>query len=154
MLVWLPEFAVGNDQIDADHREMLSLLNKIEQAFACGFPLAIIRIFLTELFEFTECHYEREEQIQRMIPLQKSVGHVNKHAIPHAIPKEQLRIICGQIEALAGKPHRGSNSVEIVAELNRDWLTPHLLDEDMQMRRYLLLHQFTAEATRLPTAAG
>ena len=77
-----------------------------------------------------------------------------EHTTKHATLKDQLRVICGQIEALAGRPQRGSNSVEIVAELNRDWLTTHLLDEDMQMRPYLLLRPRTFVPTDFMGSSG
>lgn len=65
MLVWHQNLSVGNDQIDTDHQQLLSIANKIELAFACGSSLAMIRIALAELVEYTEYHFE---QIRRASP--------------------------------------------------------------------------------------
>ncbi len=59
----LEDIAVGHAEIDADHRHLIALLNRLHEAVLAGRNDAEILAILTELAGFSTRHFGREEQL-------------------------------------------------------------------------------------------
>ncbi len=57
---WLESFELGCKEIDDDHRQLLSLMRRIETAGTTG-DLELSATLLDSLIGFARCHFEREE---------------------------------------------------------------------------------------------
>lgn len=66
-ILWRNKMAIGNAEIDDDHRYLISLINAIEAAVNCGIERKVLSTHLSELFAYTEKHFKREEEIQAQI---------------------------------------------------------------------------------------
>jgi len=65
---------VGYDPIDNDHDEFIDLLNKLDAADNAGFPA----LFL-QLYEQTEQHFERENQLMKQSCYPGESEHKSEH---------------------------------------------------------------------------
>jgi hemerythrin-like metal-binding protein len=65
---------VGYDQIDNDHDEFISLLNELDAADNTNFP-ALFR----QLYEQTEQHFERENQLMKQFAYPGETEHKGEH---------------------------------------------------------------------------
>ena len=59
---WLESFELGIEEVDEDHRSMLVIMRKIEQAADDG-SYDLCKELLDELLSFTIAHFQREEKM-------------------------------------------------------------------------------------------
>jgi hemerythrin-like metal-binding protein len=62
---WTVELSVGIESIDAQHRELIELLNNIHEARLQGAERATIGKLLTDGLRLTAAHFEHEEKIMK-----------------------------------------------------------------------------------------
>jgi hemerythrin-like metal-binding protein len=65
---------VAYDQIDNDHDEFISLLNKLDAADNTNFPA-----LFQQLYEQTEQHFERENQLMEQFSFPGETEHKGEH---------------------------------------------------------------------------
>jgi len=65
---------VGYDLIDNDHDEFISLLNKLESASNADFA-----VLFQQLYEHTEQHFERENQLMKQFAYPGEGEHKGEH---------------------------------------------------------------------------
>jgi hemerythrin len=65
---------VGYDPIDQDHAEFISLLNQLDAAGNADFP-ALFR----QLYEHTEQHFDRENQLMQAFAFPAETEHKGEH---------------------------------------------------------------------------
>jgi hemerythrin len=65
---------VGYDQIDTDHDEFISLLNRLDAADNKDFP-----VLFQQLYEHTEQHFDRENQLMKQFSYPGETEHKGEH---------------------------------------------------------------------------
>lgn len=65
---------VGYDQIDTDHDEFISLLNRLDAADNKDFP-----VLFQQLYEHTEQHFDRENQLMQQFSYPGETEHKGEH---------------------------------------------------------------------------
>ncbi|MDD5413010.1 MAG: hemerythrin domain-containing protein [Methylobacter sp.] len=65
---------VGYDQIDNDHDEFINLLNELDSAGNANFP-----VLFKQLYEQTEQHFERENQLMKQFSYPGETEHKGEH---------------------------------------------------------------------------
>lgn len=65
---------VGYDQIDNDHDEFISLLNKLDGTDNANFPA-----LFQQLYEQTEQHFDRENQLMKQFSFPGETEHKGEH---------------------------------------------------------------------------
>ncbi len=65
---------VGYDQIDNDHDEFISLINELDAADNTAFPA-----LFQQLYEKTEQHFERENQLMKQFSYPGETEHKGEH---------------------------------------------------------------------------
>jgi hemerythrin-like metal-binding protein len=68
------EFVTGYAPIDQDHQEFLDLLNQLETAADAEFPT-----LYQQLYEHTEQHFERENQLMQQLAYPATTEHKAEH---------------------------------------------------------------------------
>ena len=63
-IFWRPQFRIGHDDIDADHRYLILLINTVELVLRFPDDPRNVDLALIELRRYAEYHFEREERIQ------------------------------------------------------------------------------------------
>ncbi|MFZ2170669.1 MAG: hemerythrin domain-containing protein [Methylococcaceae bacterium] len=65
---------VGYDLIDNDHEEFISLLNELDSASNADFP-----VLFQHLYEHTEVHFDRENQLMKQFAFPAETEHKGEH---------------------------------------------------------------------------
>ncbi len=121
LIQWGPEFSVGIQEIDYQHKVLVRLINVIHQADQEGKKITDFEDLLETLVNYTIAHFNYEED------LMEKVGYANIG--PHkAIHKEFLK---GVGEFLADF-RAGRTSVEQLMEILKKWLVNHIQKTDTE----------------------
>ena len=128
LLHWRPNMSLGADDLDADHKFLIDLLNRIHYMFRAGDEHAAIEAALGELTDYTDRHFHREEAWMR------SCGYpdVDRHGQLH---KDLRKSLQGWTATYEQDPD-GFDAAAFY-DFVSDWLLVHVLDEDMKLRPYL-----------------
>lgn len=122
---WQSIFEVGVPEIDAQHRNLVSMINKLEDALTAGKGLVNEEIgtVLIQLVDYTQTHFADEERIQEEIHYSDRVAHAEMH-----------RKLVSQVKAILLKLKKGG-TVNVFEMMNflRDWLVNHILKEDRRI---------------------
>lgn len=126
-LIWTEEWSVGEASLDAQHREIILIINRLIEHRYEPVTSEVVSDALTQLTEYVSRHFKSEEQLleQALYPylaVQKS---------EHKEFRVKLVQFC-----TAASEHVGA-----VPEALLNWLTEwwyrHILEEDMQYRDYV-----------------
>ncbi len=134
-LIWRDGMSVGNDTIDHDHRYLVCYLNTVELALQKPEEKELILTSLSQLYNYAYDHFMREEAIQRKIEFPDRSEHGNEHKRL----LEELSELKNNIKTNYKKEDIDKRYDEIVSFL-RHWLIDHVLNTDMQLKKYLKNH--------------
>ena len=124
LIQWTEALSVKVSRMDDDHRNLISLINQLASAEKIG-NRRVAESVLDELLNYTIDHFNREEQY-----LQKSgypFSDLVAHKLQHASFTETIQDIRWQY--LHGFRPRINQEVLLFL---RDWLSKHILVEDMK----------------------
>jgi hypothetical protein len=62
--IWDPRYSVGNALADAEHRQVISILNEIDVARSVGAPRIVVKMALETLVRTIESHFTRDREPQ------------------------------------------------------------------------------------------
>jgi hemerythrin len=134
MILWRDSMSVHNELIDRDHQHLICLINSVELALHSN-SSAQLESVVTQLGDYTDYHFRREERIQRAIAYPDSEAHLQAHT--KLI--ERFNELRRQLSNLLS-PNVDPALRDEVIGLLRDWLIQHLLKEDMAMKPFLAKH--------------
>jgi hemerythrin-like metal-binding protein len=78
-ILWRPAMAVGHDMIDADHQQLVDLINTVELMLRAAGGEASLTATLDQLTHYAQAHFEREENLMRSLQYRRSVEHRQAH---------------------------------------------------------------------------
>jgi hemerythrin-like metal-binding protein len=122
---WTDTLSVGNEELDQDHRAIISLVNQLASPLNRD-DRQVQEFVLNELMGYAVTHFAREEDHMRRI------GYVgcDRHQAIHAALVDELTRIRSQFVT-------GSQEVgEVVWTFVADWLRHHIMQEDMGYVRH------------------
>ena len=125
---WKPEYSVGNDAIDADHKGLFVLVQELENADMTG---GFIDNILQRLEDYAAGHFAREEE------LMQKVGYpgFDEHVKEHRAFVEWLGTVQKTYRRAAESPFLIGDMVNAFLE---NWLVEHILEEDMRYRDHIV----------------
>lgn len=122
---WNPLFETGIELIDAQHRGLVEIINRLGSAVvACRADAASVEVVFQELADYAHRHFSDEERL--MSAAQIDPQYFEHHQFKHREFVEQLRDL--QTRAAGAS----ESSTELLGFL-AGWLTFHILDEDQAM---------------------
>ncbi|HEX8964275.1 MAG TPA: bacteriohemerythrin [Rhodocyclaceae bacterium] len=125
--VWNDTMSVGQAEIDADHKRLIGIINRLWVAEDGG-NRQVIEFVLDDLVHYTESHFKREEQMMDDIEYPDLARHRRIHqSICRRLEEIRWEYFQGIREELRGE----------ILEFLRNWLNEHILVEDMGYRPYL-----------------
>lgn len=126
---WSSRFELGVPFIDADHKVLVGLLNRMHDASRASGDLTDLGGILSALVDYTRYHFAREERAQ------ESAGYpdIDEHREQHARLSIEARRL---FEAYRRDP--GGIDVGDLLDFLSDWLMDHILLHDMAIKPYLL----------------
>src|SRR5450631_816248 len=76
---WSDDLDVGNAFIDDDHRHLIALLNMVSFAIKSGKGKLVLGALLSDLIQYTQEHFKREEAVMRNIHYREFLEHKAEH---------------------------------------------------------------------------
>lgn len=127
---WAPQFGVGIDEIDRDHQQLVSMLNRLHTAITKGMADGILEQLLEELNCYAREHFAREEELMK----QYRYPYYQEHRYRHDEFREELHEL-----ALKDSTMKTIISIELL-EFLKEWVKDHILREDKKMSKFILQH--------------
>lgn len=124
---WAADLEIDHGPIDADHRQLVDLVNELHTATSKGQGQEVVGGVMERLISYTRLHFTREEQAMEVAAFPGRVAHGEMH-----------RTIVAQLEALADRQAAGSMPVASqLSSLMRDWLSLHIRRSDRELVVFL-----------------
>jgi hemerythrin-like metal-binding protein len=121
---WRSYYSVGDPSLDAEHQQILGLIDDLYATMSAGKENAKTREILDRLVRYTLTHFEHEEQIMRDCDFPG----LAVHKAEHSRMKQRTLDLREHIGLVTGKD---------VLYFLKDWWTNHIQEEDKSYSAYL-----------------
>ncbi|MBL1213407.1 MAG: bacteriohemerythrin [Ignavibacteriae bacterium] len=119
-VVWKPEYEVGIESVDEQHKHLVSLINKLEEAKAHENENEVIHDIFYELVDYTKYHFSEEEKFLKSFEYENLMVH-----------KAQHKVLVKQIVDILNGLKKGEYEVgEKLTLMLQNWLIKHVLKHD------------------------
>ena len=128
-VAWQPSYSLGDDRVDAQHRQLFDLLNELVAACQDGSDVEKVKETLDFLVEYTVKHFYDEEALQVKYNFPEYRAHKQIH--------EDFKVTVGEI---VRKYEAEGSSAELSGDLSKvvaRWLVNHITREDKKIGSYL-----------------
>lgn len=125
-LEWTEQLSVGNELIDSEHRNLIDMINGVEQVLRAGSQAALMSAFKV-LADCARAHFENEEKIARAADLP-----FDRHKGAHQYLQRELQYLWNELEAKSGLWSEGA--VEHFSRMLGNWILDHIMGEDMLLK--------------------
>lgn len=130
-MLWTPAMSVGLSELDDDHKQLFYLINRLSDQAASEVSGQAVRDCLFALMRYAERHFSREERVMAACGYPQLDEHRERH-------KRFVGRITKITEALDAGGKRPNVKVgEELLEFLKDWLTHHILIEDMAYKPFV-----------------
>ncbi len=128
---WSENFVVDNSVIDRDHKTLFVLVNQFNRNIQNFQSVQHLMPVLASLTKYIETHFQREEQLQRMVQYPFLEDHREEH-------KNIIRKFGELVKTAKDAKERdvGAVATEIGSFLEQ-WITGHVIDSDLLMRPFV-----------------
>jgi len=137
-LVWTDRMSVGVDGLDSDHKELMRLINRLQDALDGGEGRAILDRVFDSLAVYTETHFAREEQVMEACSYPAIAEHRREHQ-NFLLNMRYIRDRYFQGEGVEA-------GYDLLDQL-REWWSHHILLQDMDYKSSV--EAFDVSAKRL-----
>jgi len=137
---WTDGMSVGVEMLDQDHQRLIALLNQLDEVAQGGEDPPSIMTIIRDLVRYTEYHFESEERLMRLSRYPDTDAHVRIH-------RDIRRRMVSFEQKFQEDPIQ--SNLEPLRSFLSNWLTTHILGEDMKYRPYM-----TRDTTQAPTGAA
>jgi len=120
LIDWTDTLSVGISSIDDQHKKLIGLINKLNEAMKAGKAREIMAGVLKEVIDYTVYHFSTEEKYMAQVDYLATVAHVNEH---RQFAKKALDL---QRDFTAGKT---MITLEVMNFL-KDWVSKHIQGTD------------------------
>ena len=124
---WRSEYNINVKTMDSQHRELVNIINELQQAINEGEGKERLGQVLEKLLEYTDFHFSAEEKLMK------------KHGYPgyqeHSIKHTKMR---SKVLSLIHDYNSGGVAKTFsVLKFLQDWLIKHIMDTDRNYADYL-----------------
>jgi len=125
LIDWKPEFAVGIDDVDHEHQEMVALINELYGQLKAGeITKDSVSTFLGEIHAKIAAHFALEEHIMQQARYDRFV----EHKADHDLLLDDIGDIMERYQA-----DRYFKYEDVLSEHLRDWFTVHFRTHDARL---------------------
>ena len=121
---------IGDETIDADHKQFMALFNLMERSLQQN-DVAPVEDIMEDLQSVVENHFTREEAYMAKI----GYPDLEEHKKQHERLIYQFYTMLGRFRASQNDAEKRRNAVKIAA-FQREWLIDHVLKEIVAFKRY------------------
>lgn len=124
---WEPRYSVKVKRFDDDHQELFRILNTLHDAMMARRGQEVLQNVLSELLQYTEGHFSREEEVMRKAGYPKLSAQIEQH-----------RRFTDKIKEVSTKYKEGSVGLTVdMLDFLTDWLKKHIIGVDQQYSDFL-----------------
>jgi len=128
LVEWTDDLSVGLQEIDEQHKILVSLVNRLYEAIITNREHELIATILNELVDYTIIHFAVEESLMRIFDYPQYEQHKYHHEeLSKQVIELQKKVIEGEAEI----------SMDVLNFL-RAWLTNHIMIEDKHYGPFLV----------------
>ena len=127
LIAWDPNFLVGVEPFDRQHRELFALLNQLNESMRHGAEPTERILLLSRLLESAELHFNDEERALA----RTDYPDLDRHHLQH----NQLLTEAVTFQRMIDRSE-GAIPLPLMVFL-RDWLSEHILETDKGCGEYL-----------------
>ncbi|MDR1948145.1 MAG: hemerythrin family protein [Spirochaetaceae bacterium] len=131
-VAWTPELETGNEEIDAQHRQLFKLTSDLVDACTKGQSSAALGEALDFLASYTVKHFADEEALQ----LKYHYPEYDHHKKLHDDFKETAAALIGEYKATGSSVDLSNKVNSIIVH----WLVQHIKGEDSKIAAYIRGH--------------
>lgn len=125
-LSWHERYSVGHAELDAQHKKLFELVNHFDDVIKMGMSEEL-GLILGDIIHGTVDHFAFEEDLLRQVGFSKLAQHERMHAE-----------LLGQVKDMRERMKEGGHvSSKAIVRFLADWLTSHIMREDMDYKPYL-----------------
>lgn len=125
---WSDDLSVGIEEIDAQHKVLVDLVNQMHDAIHRRRGSEVVRDVLEKLADYTRIHFAVEESLMRILGYPDYDGHKELH--------EQL--IAHMVE-LQHKVDTGKTAIGFeLMHFLKVWLTKHIMESDREYGQFFI----------------
>lgn len=123
---WNDRFSVGHAEIDKQHKKLFKLVNNVADLVKMGITPELKKI-IADLTSYTLEHFRFEEKVMRDSGYKDLASHIKKHEdLVKEVSALQLKLKAGERVSMMS-----------VTRFLADWLTNHIMKEDMEYKPFL-----------------
>lgn len=127
LFAWSESFAIGDTFVDAQHKQLFSILSRLHWSMDNGDSQALVEKTLNELIDYTQQHFRDEEALMESVQYPGLANHKAQH-------DELINKVEDMMEEfLDGEPVL---TIELLIFL-KEWLISHIAEEDAKIGRFL-----------------
>ncbi len=127
MFAWHDSLSIGVDRIDSQHKNLMAMINRLQESIARGTGRREIGNVLTEVVKHMSDHFADEEELMLSAGFPYYSDHRSKHYIFAQTVKNLLKGL---------RRDQNLSAFQLLALL-RDWWQTHILKEDKKLGVYL-----------------
>lgn len=131
IVTWSQDFSVRIQEIDDQHKVIVDLINKINDAVAGNSVPETVKQVIEQLVDYTTVHFAIEEALMRMFHYPGYEQHKQIHT------KLLERVLAFQKQYAKGNTQIGSELLYFL----RDWLLNHIVKVYREYSGHLLSHK-------------
>jgi hemerythrin len=135
-VVWKKEFAIGVHEIDAQHQELFSRLDRLQTSIAAGQGKEALVTIFSFLDSYTRRHFKAEEDLQQRY----QYPHLAMHAAEHRFFEKEL----ADLEERLHREGPTESLAHLIGSVLYQWLIHHICQLDKALAGYINKHK-TAE---------
>jgi hemerythrin len=125
---WIDSYSVGLPAVDEDHKVLVSMVNDVITAVSEHRRSDVMIDTLSRLLEYTSYHFDREEAVMDEHDFPWLEQHRDLHNnLIRKVLRFLMRYRMGDLDPLE------------LGEFLIEWLTSHILEEDMKLGQHLRL---------------
>jgi len=127
-LQWSEEISVGVEELDEQHKLLISLINDLHDAMQTRRSHEVMQEIMLRLTEYTRIHFAVEESLMRIL----AYPGYEEHKLQH---EELIKTVID----LANKLKSGKANVSFaLMHFLKSWLTKHIMESDKQYTDHFL----------------
>ncbi len=123
-IIWDQTFSVGIERIDAQHKNLIKMINTIIDVSGTDVSREVISTVLNNMQQYATEHFSLEEECM----INCGYADYDQHKAEHTGFKRRIAMLC--VEAMK---HRKAIETEMLDFL-APWWTRHILETDMQYK--------------------
>lgn len=133
-LTWSKRLSVGNAIIDSEHRNLIVMINNIEQIIKAKDSSALSQEF-EQIEHWLSTHFENEEKIASAVDFD-----FTKNKLEHQSLLKEFHRMRDELNAMNGV--WSDKAAKQYFQYLCDWITGHVIEEDMLMKPVLQTHDY------------